>query len=154
MLEEIINNNIHRHFIINETNPIVLEKIIKKFGDNNKISMIGDKKNYLVNKYDIIYTPEKDYTGKTNVGIENFQSIHKCDYYFFCFMLALRFNSDIVILNNIPYFDNELKKRLNTSMEAGHHFVFYNCKSDLNFINKDLLVNLDKFTIEKKIQKF
>lgn len=39
-------------------------------------------------------------------------------------------------------------------MEAGHYFIFYNCKSDLNFINKDLLVNLDKFTIEKKIQKF
>ena len=154
MLEETINNNIHGHFIVNETNPIVLEKLIQQLGNTTKISMIGDRQNYLVDKYDIIYTPERDYTGKTDVGIKKFQSVYERDYYFFCFMLAMRFDSDVVILNNVPYYDDALKARLSTLRECGHSFIFYNCKPDLSFLNNEFLVNLDNFTLDKKIQKF
>ena len=147
------------HFFFQDKNSsfidTFLNKYTKKIPYQNTISLIGDCIEPLEEKYNIRHVVKYDYTGKTQTFLEKFKDKHNRDYYYFCFMLSMRFDSDIVIFNNPLYLDEETRNRLSNIVDAGMSVIFMNCKFDLSFLNdKKNVFDLNNLTLEKKINNF
>lgn len=153
------NKNFCGYFFFQDKNysfiDIFLNEYIKHFSYENKISLIGDYIDFIEEKYNIQHIVKYDYTGKTKTPIEEFKDKHNSDYYYFCFMLSMRFDSDIIIINNPLYLNNKTIDKISNIVEAGISVIFVNCNFDLSFLNdKKNVFDLNNLTLESKINNF